>query len=221
MRSFDPTIAGTVPVGAGGLICVYANQTTEVVIDVFGSFGSAGGLRDLAVDGKELTPAFLPDGHDYGIRCDSGGNAWHVVAEGVPGATVVISGADGSGNVSVVENDLVTITVNLFGGGVDHYYVRCLPSDFPTLAVDRPEDPAPGWYLLSSGFAATQGGPYALILDTHGAPVWYQRTAATVIGVQRLPNGNLSWSPVLGASFGTIPGGTFDERALDGTLVHS
>jgi hypothetical protein len=223
--NFEPGVVSTnlsaVAVGSGGLVCVFANQATDVVVDVLGSFGSAGGLRDLAVDGHDLTPGFVPDGHDYGIRCDAGPNAWHVVAQGVPGSVVTISGADGSGNVTVVENDLVTITVNLVGGGSDHYYVRCLPNDFPTLSVNRPDDPAPGWYLLSSGLAATQGGPYALILDSHGAPVWYHRTATPVIGVQELPNGHLSWSPVLGPSFGVQPTGAFEERALDGTLVRT
>jgi hypothetical protein len=223
--NFAPGVVSTnsapVSVGAGGLICVYAFQSTHVVIDVLGSLGSAGGLRDLAVTGKDLTPAFMPDGHDYGVRCDAGTNAWHVVAAGVPGSTVTISGADGSGNVTVVENDLVTVTVSLAGGGTDHYYVRCLPSDFPTLSVGRPEDPSPGWYLMSAGLAATQGGAYALILDSHGAPVWYQRTATPVIGVQLLPDGNLSWTPLLGPSFGVQPTGAFQEHALGGTLVRT
>jgi hypothetical protein len=218
----EATNFAAVAVGGDGRICVYAHVTTHVVIDVLGSFGPAGSLRDLSVSPGTLVPPFARDAHDYGVVCASGDNSWHVSAAAVPGATVMIAGADASGNLTVHENDLVEIAVQLPGGGVDHYFVRCLPHDFPTLAVDRPDDPSPGWYLLSSGLGAAPGtGSYALILDDHGAPVWYQKRPATVIDVKRLPNGHLAWTPLLGGAFGVIPDGAYEERDLDGSLVRT
>jgi hypothetical protein len=218
----EATNFAAVAVGDDGRICVYAHATTHVVIDVLGSFGPAGSLRDLAVSPGALVPPFARDAHDYGVVCAAGDNSWHIAAPPVPGATVTIAGADGSGNLVVHENDLVDITVQFPGGSTDHYFVRCLPHDFPTLAVDRPDDPTPGWYLLSSGLGAAPGtGSYALILDDHGAPVWYHKTPQTVIDVKRLPNGHLAWTPLLGGAFGVNPTGAYEERNLDASLVRT
>jgi hypothetical protein len=221
--NFTPNVVAAanlavVAVGDNGLVCVASNVPTDVVIDVLGSFGPAGSLRELSVAPGPLVPAFSPDAHDYGVICAAGPNPWQVSAQGVPGATVVVAGADSSGYVTVAENDLVDVAVTV-ADHTDHYHVRCLPHDFPQLVVSRPDDPSPGWYLLGTGFAGPPDTSYAVILDDHGAPVWYHKTDGPVIGVQRLPDGNLAWTPLLGASFGTDPNGAWEEHTLDGSLV--
>ncbi len=217
----DATNLAVVPLGQGGLICAYSLQPTDVVIDVAASFGGSGALHGLSVSAGALTPAFTPDGHDYGVRCNAGSNNWNVQALGVPGSTVVVGGANGAGNVIVAENDLVTITVTRADASSEQYFVRCLPHDFPDLRVSRPDDPTPGWYMTTTGFQAPAGATYALVLDDHGAPVWYHKTPSPVIDMKLAPDGNLVWTPLLGASFGSNPTGAYEEHAINGSLVRT
>ena len=214
------TNAATVAVGANGKICVYAHRTTDVVVDVLGSFGPSGALRSLTVSPGPLTPAFSPDGHDYGVICGAGANTWNVSTVAVPGATVAVAGADQAGNVTLSENDAVVVTVTLANSHTEEYWLRCLPHDFPTLTVERPDDPTPGWYVMGLGLNALSG-PYAVILDDHGAVVWYRRTATPPLDVKLLPDGNLAWMNYGGTAFGTDSNNGFEERSLDGTLVHT
>ncbi len=223
--NFVPGVAvanlATTPVGADGLICVYSSATTHLVVDVTGSFGPAGALRHLDVTGG-INPAFSPDGHDYGVRCQPGANTVTIDAEAVPGATVAIPAANPAGVVTAAENDLITITATTAAGHEEDYFLRCLPHDFPDLAVRRPDDPTPGWYLLTTGVGAAAGSPaYAVILDDHGAPLWYHKTDTPVLDFQRLPNGNLAWVPLLGNGFGTDPTGAYQELTLGATPVRT
>ncbi len=214
------TNAATVAVGANGKICVYAHRTTHVVVDVLGSFGPSGALRNLTVSPGPLTPDFTPDGHDYGVICGAGANNWNVTAAAVPGATVAIAGANGEGDVTLNENDAVVVTVTLANSQTQQYWVRCLPPDFPVLSASRPDDPAPGYYLMGLGLNAFSG-PYAVILDSHGAVVWYRRTTTPPLNVELLPDGNLAWMNFGGVPFGVDANNGFEERSLDGTLVHT
>ena len=110
------------------------------------------------------------------------------------------------------------MTVTLANSQTQQYWVRCLPHDFPMLSASRPDDPAPGYYLMGLGLNAFSG-PYAVILDSHGAVVWYRRTTAPPINVELLPDGNLAWMTFGGVPFGVDPNHGFEERSLDGTLV--
>ncbi|HXJ80749.1 MAG TPA: aryl-sulfate sulfotransferase [Candidatus Methylomirabilis sp.] len=214
----EATNAAVVPVGTSGLVCVFSSVTTHLVVDVLGSFGPAGALRGLDVSPGPLTPAFSPDAHDYGVICSPGTNQWTVSANSVPNATVNIGGADSNGNVMTSENSAVVVSVTEASGSTEEYWIRCLPSDFPVFTIDRPDDPGPGWYLLATGF--TGGATYAVILDEHGAVVWYHKTPAVVINFERLSNGDLAWTQLLGQAFGTNPDGAYEEHAIDGSLVH-
>ena len=216
----EATNVTVVPLGQGGRICVFSSQPTDLVIDVDASFGAAGALQGLSVTPGALIPAFSPDAHDYGVISATGTNDWQVDAQGVPGSTVAISGASPSGALSIAENGLVTITVTKADSSIEQYFVRCLPHDFPQLQVSRPDDPTPGWYLTTTGLQAPAGTTYALILDSHGAPVWYHKTATAVLDEKLMPNGDLAWTPIRGQAFGTDPTGGYEEHALDGTLVH-
>lgn len=217
------TNLATIAVGTNGLICVFAHETTHVVVDVLSSFGSSGALSSLGVSGGELRPAFEPDGHDYGVICAAGTNVWNVIAKGVPGASIAVAGANGEGNVSVSADDVVDITVTKANNSAEHYYVRCLPPDFPPLTVTRPDDPTPGWYLFSPSTNSTAS--YAVITDDHGAVVWYRKNPAAgstlLLDFKRLPNGHLAWKSFLTGdfAFGTNPAGAYDEAALDGSVL--
>lgn len=84
-----------------------------------------------------------------------------------------------------------------------------MPPDFPRLDVRRPGNPAPGWYLTTSGFASTNpsaNGPYLMILDHYGAPVWYKRTTSPMMDLKRLSDGRLAFTPSYG------PFGIFENQ---------
>ena len=111
-------------------------------------------IVDIRVSPLTLTPAFSPDVHDYTVPCAAGDNP------------VAIDVVDGAGTHSttemLAEDQLYSIR--------DQYFVRCLPHDFPPITVTTyPQngEPTPGWYLLSNT-------PYAVVVDTHGTPVWYR-----------------------------------------------
>ena len=176
-------------------------------------------LQSLQVDGGSLQPAFNAQATDYAMACKDGPNKFHLNATATPGATVSVVGAK-SGDVQVTPDELIEIIVQK-GEGRHRYWIRCLPPDFPKLVVDRPGNPSPGYYLFSPSIHFDSEPPvgYAVILDTFGAPIWYRRTETPTIDVDLEPNGNLSWAPALGFSYGTDPDGAFSEYSLTGTKV--
>ncbi len=210
------------PVGSDGQVCVFASNETHVVIDVIGSLGSPGPLLDLSVSGGppaapyKLTTPFNPDGHNYGVICQPGSNTWTVATNAVHGATVTVAGATPGGSVTVSPGQAVVVTVTPASAAPVEYWVRCLPSDFPKMTAARRDKVVPGWYL-----AASLNSHYAVILDDHGAPVWYQDTHAPVIDVKLLPDGNLAWTKLLGATYGTTPDGAYEVRTFEGALVRT
>ncbi len=221
-RGTNSTNSAIISSGSDGKICIFASVATHVVIDVMGSLGAPGALRSLSVNGHSLSPSFEPDGHDYGIICSAGGENWTVRGRGVPGSSVSVVGADSTGAISVVENQLVTIKVTLASGATDSYFIRCLPHDFSKLNVTRNDDPTPGWYMITTGFGSQDGtGTWTVILDTHGAVVWYHRTPRPVIDFKLLPNGNFAWVNVLGPTFGNDLTGAYEEHRVDGSLVRN
>ena len=207
--------------GATGRVCLYSMTATHVVIDVLGSFGPVGALRSLTVSAGPLVPAFGPDGHDYGVMCSPGSNTWTIGATAAAGTQITVRGADGSGTLTVQENDAAVVAATEPDGQVEEYWIRCLPHDFPQLVIDRPDDPAPGWYLVGTT-AGPAGTQYAVILDDHGAAVWYRKTPSglTSFDVKRLPDGSVAWIDTAGP-FGSDPTRVYAERSLDGTLVRT
>ena len=128
-----------------------------------------------------------------------------------------------SGPISrqVATDQLVTLALTR-GGQSASYYFRCLPADFPALAVDRPGNPAPGWYLTTFGVAALPGDPsgaFSVIFDNRGAPVWYKRTPTPVLDFKKLSNGTLVYVPQLGQAFGVQPDRGYLNTNLNGALV--
>ena len=205
----------TVPVGDDGRVCVYSHAPTHVVIDLFGSFGAAGLLRDLSFGPLLLSPTFDGGVHDYAVRCSAGTNNFDISAKGMPGTIVRVDGQGSaqqiSTDVDVTPNEAVVVTA-----GSDQYWIRCLPPDFPRLTVVPPRDPAPAWYLTASTFSSSS---FVMILDERGTPVWYRRTGTPVIDARRLPDGNLAWMPFTRAVFNLDPALGYQVRRLDGTLA--
>lgn len=150
----------------------------------------AGGAASLATlittSPLPLTPAFAPDIHDYYVRCAAGTNALSVSATAADGATVALTqpvttapASSQAATVALFENQAIVVSASS-GSETAEYWVRCLPYDFPQLAMNaHPEVgvPTPGYYLLGDTDLATGESSYAMVVDGNGVPVWYSKTS--------------------------------------------
>ena len=212
----------TVPLGADGRICVFSSARVDVVVDLLAFVDNPGPLRSIAVSPKPLTTNFVPSGRDYAIICNAGITAITVTVGSLPGYTVAIGAASALNrletSVGVSPNQLVDITVSQGASVVDHYFIRCLPPDFPPIHATAFGIATPGWYMVTPAtFAA--GSHYAVIVDERGVPLWYRKATTAILDFKRLPSGLLAWVPVLGQGFGVDPTRGYVIHNLDGSLV--
>ena len=149
----------------------------------------------------------MPRGLDYDMICPAGGADLTIDAVGTTQVAVTIDGATAT---AAVTRHLITdgLTRVRFTRGAEsvEYTFRCLPPDFPPYNVDRPGSPQPGWYLGGMGWSVPPTSKFIVILDNHGAVVWYKRTDNQfVLDAKPWTNGNIAWTPQLGAAFGELP----------------
>jgi hypothetical protein len=141
---------------------------------------------------RTLVPAFSPDVHDYAIRCTEGTNAITVSMTATPGSSTLLISPDPSPSlpqqtltVDVTENQAI-IAAATDNDATNEYWIRCLPHDFPlTQWTPHPDvgTPSPGYYMIGTAIPTTSGC-YAMVLDSHGTPVWY---------TQSTPQPGLGW----------------------------
>src|SRR5262249_29074864 len=92
----------------------------------------------------------------------------------------------------------------------EEYWMRCRPHDFPLMSpTTHPESgsPTPGWYLTGNVIVATGAGsgPYAMIIDANGTPLWYHRTTAAPAIVGAFPDATVAITTNAGpATTGTL-----------------
>jgi len=87
-----------------------------------------------------LAPAFAQTTHDYIVRCQTGANAITFTLTAASGTIQVNgqSGATATVNLSLVENQPVDVQAPdpaAPSGPPTHYWIRCLPHDFPAITV--------------------------------------------------------------------------------------
>jgi Arylsulfotransferase (ASST) len=130
----------------------------------------------------ELFPAFAPDLTDYSVYCARGTNVLTVTMRASSGAESVLllptkSPALPKQTLAVhVDENAAIVAAARSGSATKEYWVRCLPHDFPHLTwTPHPEAgaPTPGYYLLGTYSAPAGEAGYAMVLDSHGVPVWY------------------------------------------------
>jgi hypothetical protein len=213
----------TVELSPGGEVCLYSLAATDLVVDLFGVLTPpTGSLAErLAFTGRHTFPPFTPEGSDYAVACETGETAATLDADVLSGVSVRVNGlVTPAGKLDLVIPADGLTTVELTRGATrSRYFFRCVPPDFPRLDVQRPGNPAPGWYLTSFGMGNTTSGSFVAILDERGAPVWFKRTDRDVIDVKRLSNSRLAYTPLLGQGFGIDPDSGYREITLTGTLV--
>jgi hypothetical protein len=204
-----------IALAAAALIAALAPaEAHQAVADPLTLTVEGAALGDVATSGLALTPAFSPTTTDYVLRCHPGVNTVGVTLAGAGGTSIRVGSLEGpqvSSSVQLVENQALVIEApSPIGAATTSYWIRCLPSDFPALTVTRPGTPPPGWYLTGNIGVADGSSTYAMILDSNGTPVWYQKTAGQgAINVTPVSKNLAAWSSNPGPGFGTDPHGAF------------
>jgi hypothetical protein len=239
----DASNVAFVTVDPNSRTCLYASTSTQVVVDVIGTFGPGGALHQLSIGQLTLDQPFTPDAHDYTTRCSASGASGAagtagtvtVHAVGATGTIVTIAPSTaaapiGTGSTAdltlpFAENEAFVVRAGVVGGIPEQYWVRCLPHDFPVLSVTGTDTPNPGWYLTDAAFPTTNPpadqSRFLMILDNRSVPVWYRRVNHPSINLTLLADGTLAWTKLLGLAFGSTPGGAYEIHSLDGTLLRS
>ncbi len=189
IRSSPSVVNGVVYLGSndGNL---YAFGNTDVYVDVTGS-----PLSNVTAS-PSLNTAFSQGTHDYAVYCPSFQNnsvtfkmtasSGSISAWGQSGSSITVTVSALAANQAVV---IQAPDPSNSSGPPTHYWVRCLPPDFPQLQVSKPGTPAPGYYIYGNLTSSN----YAMILDGNGTPVWYKRTGLPNYPVQWLGNDTVMW----------------------------
>ena len=184
-------------------------------------------LASLSVSPLTLSPTFSPSTHDYVVRCAAGTNSLTIAMTAKPGGSVRLvaptttqPSPSQTVPVQLSENQAAVVEAADANGATAQYWIRCLPADFPAISVTAHPaagTPTPGWYLAGNLLASAGEGPYAMILDGHGTPVWYRRAPqGTPINVTALGRNTVGFMSNVGLlGFITDPTATFDIYSLD------
>lgn len=184
-------------------------------------------LAAMSVSPLALSPVFSASTHDYVVRCAAGTNALTIAMTAKAGGSVRLvaptttqASASQTVPVQLAENQAAVVEAADADGATAEYWIRCLPADFPAItATAHPAagTPTPGWYLAGNVLRSTGEGPYAMILDSQGTPVWYRRaTVGTAINVTAVGKNTVGFmSQVALQGFVTDPNATFDVYSLD------
>jgi Arylsulfotransferase (ASST) len=205
-------VATSVAVALGLLVTVLATA----------SF-AAGTVQITATPG--LYPAFNPAVSDYVVRCTAATPVRVTVSASDTTTTFSVDGEPASNHsttsVSLKLGQAFTVAVTPQGGAAQSYYVRCLPSGFPTWSSQRPGSPQAAFYLVAPSFSTGfgQASRYIAIFDTNGVPIWWTQPPSPYkpVDAKLLPNGDVLWTEMTGSD--PDLGYTAEEHKLDGTPV--
>jgi hypothetical protein len=165
------------------------------------SLDAGGGVVSIAVSPLSLSPAFSPAIHDYVVPCNAGANELTVELDTSTSQTM---------SVSLEEDQALVVDAPSPSGENDSYWIRCLPHDFPNVSVKRSGPTSDGWYLVGNLSVTSGKSAFAMVVDGNGTPVWYRRVERGVVDVDQPYDNSVSFTPALGAAFGTDPDGQFE-----------
>jgi hypothetical protein len=214
----EATNLAFVDLSTAGEICFYTSTGVDVVVDLFGVMVAPPGMltEHLRFD-AHTWPPFSPAATDYAVEC--GDAPVDLELDPLVGTSMRVNNVPvAAGTLRLPGNDdrLTTVTLQR-GNTVQNFWFRCVPADFPRLAVARPGAPTPGWYLTAA--STVSSGSFALILDEYGAPVWYKRLDRVGTDLKRRTDGRIVWAPNLGPRYGVEPDAGYRAISLFGTLV--
>ena len=141
-----------------------------------------------------LTPPFDPAVSDYTVKCT--GSPLQISGRTAEGATVSVDGQAseaGAFQTSVPLEENQEFEFSVTETGEQHtYYVRCLPSDFPTWEYTGYHPLEHEFYVVNPSLGAG-AKPYIVVFDKHGVPVWWYRDPPKPIDAKFLSNGSIAW----------------------------
>ena len=169
-----------------------------------------------------LFPTFDASVSDYVVRCQPSNDVLVSVSTPQNVKALVDGGPWGKGKftqtVSLSAGQSFDITF-IKSHVATTYFIRCLPSDFPTFTA-TPNGPTQAeWYTVAPSLGVVPPGEsqqYLAFFDNNGVPVWWMPSAGSTIPLDAklLPNGDIAWLHFLGVG----PPGA-EEHQLDGSLV--
>jgi Arylsulfotransferase (ASST) len=201
---------------SGGRQCRLALVATSALL-IAGLFGAGAGAKSpppgpVSFSVPSLFPTFAPSIHDYVVRCDNGPVTVNVHASTGWEAAIgnhTFRRGDFSEVVPLSSGRDFTVAARDVGRTqLYHYYVRCLPNNFPTYTYTQ-YGPVSPKYLSVDPRASSGSGHYAIIFDDHGVPVWWYHGSAYATRV--LPNGKILW----------FDGGTWATHRLNGSWIRT
>jgi hypothetical protein len=141
----------------------------------------------------QLDPLFSSKIHYYAVRC-AGHSTTKVVTTGSKPVTVGGKEFGGPVNLSVALKPGQALDVAYNG---ESYYMRCLPSGFPTYTSTVPGHPTAEGYLLTLK-------TYTVAFDNSGVPVWWHTGVGSPTGgepsfAEFLNSSTIAWSTAGGA----------------------
>ena len=165
-------------------------------------------------DVSTLSPSYGPQVHDYVVRCNN--RAVTVRSHAFPPWKVAVAehpaqSGDHTFVVPLRAGRDFTVTIQQTGSQQLHrYYVRCLPSNFPTYTFTKSGAVSPQFFTADDAFAPISRR-YAIIFDNDGVPIWWYHLS--VEGPRVLSDGHILWFRSNGQA------SQFEIRSLDGRVV--
>jgi hypothetical protein len=175
-----------------------------------------------------LFPTFDPSISDYVVRLTSGSNIQVTVTNTTASDTTTTVSVDGQ----TPRTGAFTTTVNLDysqgfmitavqGATSQDYYVRRLPSGFPTWTSLQPGSPQAEYYLVapSLGSSATS---WVILYDTNAVPIWWSAPASNLpLDSKLVQDGgpDVLWTDMQNGDVNSGP--EAEEHSLDGALVRT
>jgi hypothetical protein len=163
-----------------------------------------------------LYPVFDPTISDY-VATTPSGSSLQVTVNAPAGTQVSVDGYPSRSlafttQVKITAGQSFPIVVNSSGSSKT-YYVRCLPTDFPTWTTERPGTPQAEYYVFAPDLPLGNGATrqYIIIADGYGVPVWWYRSTNEPRSFLFLPNSDIAW----------IGSTTAEEHQLNGALVRT
>jgi hypothetical protein len=155
---------------------------------------------------QTLFPPFSTAIHDYYVRCSQETTSLQVTLTATSGSTACFMAPTPTPPTTLQTRTLLlaegeAAVVGLQAGDTNEtYWVRCLPHDFPRLAMTEPPDgatPSDGYYLVGNATVVPGDNGYAMVLDRRGVPVWFQETTTRTgpLDVDNLIARTLSYVP--------------------------
>lgn len=173
------SVRGAVVVGLLSLI-----SSVFVVPIGLGSSGVAGAVSagfSISTN-PPLDPPFNPGISDYAVRCTSSPST-KLTTTGSGRAK--IGGTTFRGPVNLILPLVAGQEVKITQAGT-RYYIRCLPSDFPSYSSVVTGTPQANGYLLGIG-------NYAVVFDSKGVPVWWYDDPDTVWDAKFMSGSTIAW----------------------------